>query len=224
MLCGYHSSLPQHFWSNTDELLLHALALVRSMSQTQFTSSQNHHLVFENVAVCCTNSLPCLCIPVKMRVGTETEKFCDSLWVLQAECTGLLWVERHPWARGDLGQSAHKEREREREKEEREEDAGPIWTHAVRNITNPNVGREERDADKNQDNTTLQYNEKGDRKEKDNKKRGVFPLHLFALSHHLNSCKSHRKLHNCQLQTAVSHADQGCKRHKKKRQRLKQRQ
>lgn len=42
-----------------------------------------------------------------MSVGTETEKFWDSLWELQAECTGLLWVERHPWARGDLDQSAH---------------------------------------------------------------------------------------------------------------------
>lgn len=46
-------------------------------------------------------------VPVKMSVGTETEKFWDSLWELQAECTGLLWVERHPWARGDLDQSAH---------------------------------------------------------------------------------------------------------------------
>lgn len=44
-------------------------------------------------------------VPVKMSVGTETEKFWDSLWELQAECTGLLWVERHPWARGDLDQS-----------------------------------------------------------------------------------------------------------------------
>ncbi|KAJ3596940.1 hypothetical protein NHX12_003340 [Muraenolepis orangiensis] len=52
-----------------------------------------------------------------MSVGTETEKFWDSLWALQVECTGLLWVERHPWARGDLDQSAHRKEER-----------GPIWT------------------------------------------------------------------------------------------------
>ena len=48
---------------------------------------------------------------MKMSVGTETEKFWVSLWELQAECTGLLWVERHPWARGDLGRSARGEGE-----------------------------------------------------------------------------------------------------------------
>lgn len=58
-----------------------------------------------------------------MSVGTETEKFWDSLWELQAECTGLLWVERHPWARGDLGQSAQRQRENREE-----EHAGPVWT------------------------------------------------------------------------------------------------
>ncbi|TNN80029.1 hypothetical protein EYF80_009678 [Liparis tanakae] len=50
---------------------------------------------------------------VKTSVGTDTEKFWDSLWELQAECTGLLWVERHPWARGDLGQSARRGRKTE---------------------------------------------------------------------------------------------------------------
>lgn len=68
---------------------------------------------------------PCLCVPVKMSVGTETEKFWVSLWELQAECTGLLWVERHPWARGeeDLGRSARGE-----------EETWPVWAQTVSKV------------------------------------------------------------------------------------------
>lgn len=88
-----------------------------------------------------------------MSVGTETEKFWDSLWELQAECTGLLWVERHPWARGDLGQSAHRQREREKEKEGRKSDLD-----IGEKCPNPNVGRErdKRSAHKNQHNTAVE--------------------------------------------------------------------
>lgn len=94
-------------------------------SPPMYTSPSTPLCILNFFSFSCISFLPCLCVPVKMRVGTETEKFWDSLWALQAECTGLLWVERHPWARGDLGQSARTERTDER---------GPIWTRGVRNI------------------------------------------------------------------------------------------
>lgn len=84
-----------------------------------------------------------------MSVGTETEKFWESLWELQAECTGLLWVERHPWARGDLDQSAH-ESDTSSEKTSRSE---------------RQTGKKETSTE-NQHHTTLQLSERGDTKEK----------------------------------------------------------
>lgn len=84
----------------------HTPAKIYSLSSFLINITIYFSLYFNNLLL----FLPCLCVPVKMSVGTETEKFWDSLWELQAECTGLLWVERHPWARGDLGQSARRER------------------------------------------------------------------------------------------------------------------
>lgn len=80
-----------------------------------------------------------------MSVGTETEKFWDSLWELQAECTGLLWVERHPWARGDLDQSAH------------ESDTSSDKTSRSERQT----GKKETSTE-NQHHTTLQLGERGE--------------------------------------------------------------
>lgn len=96
-------------------------------------------------------------VPVKMSVGTETEKFWDSLWELQAECTGLLWVERHPWARGDLDQSAH------------ELDASGDKTSQSERQT----GKKETSTE-NQHHTTLHLSERGDTEEKEE----VHPLLL----------------------------------------------
>lgn len=93
-------------------------------SPSMLTSPSTSLCISNFFPFCYIYFLPCLCVPVKMSVGTETEKFWDSLWELQAECTGLFWVERHPWARGDLASIST----------QREEDRGPNWTQAVRNI------------------------------------------------------------------------------------------
>lgn len=100
--------------------------------------------------------LPCLCVPVKMSVGTETEKFWDSLWELQVECTGLLWVERHPWARGDLGQSARRERTTEGR-----------FGHKQWETSQSECPERKIEMHTRTDTPTLQQSEKGDKKEKE---------------------------------------------------------
>lgn len=151
-----------------------------------------------------------------MSVGTETEKFWDSLWELQTECTGLLWVERHPWARGDLGQSAERmrvrEREREKDKEkEREEDEGPIWTGAVRNVQIQMLAERKKEVH-TRTNTTQHCSrvKKGDKKGKEQQKEVVgfflLKLPLFALLFNLKSCeRSTKTTRSSQFEISVSH-------------------
>lgn len=128
--------------------------------------------------ISCIYVLSWLCVPVKMSVGTETEKFWESLWEPQAECTGLLWVERHPWARGDLGQSARRERE---------EDVRPILDTSSEKGPNPNVARKPREEERDAHNRTTgqhcnRVKKETKEKEKNRRKRGwLFPAPSLCL-------------------------------------------
>lgn len=150
-----------------------------------------------------------------MSVGTETEKFWDSLWELQAECTGLLWVERHPWARGDLGQSA--------QRQERKQRGGTRRTGLDTIETCPKYKQRRRRRKKEKVHTkadrTLQLSESNDlnlkkRKKNDSKQGDAFCshflpadllIHMAALKKNNNNTKhgipvTHRELNNSNRQ------------------------
>lgn len=152
----------------------------------------------------CAYFLPCLCVPVKMSVGTETEKFWDSLWELQAECTGLLWVERHPWARGDLGQSPQRERERERKRKTQGRFGHKQWETSQSECRQR--GRKRRTQQPTQHNIAVEWKRR--QKGKEQQKEGFFFFlsPTFCSIIPLKSRDSSGKLvHSSQLKISVSH-------------------